>query len=242
MSVLEVRNLTKNYGDNRGIFHFNIDVNKRDIVLLLGPNGAGKTTAFRGILGLTLVESDKIDLLSIDAKENSLKAVENIGAMFSKPAFYEYLTAINNLKMLLPYYPNIDEESIKSILKEIGLEKNMNEKVKTFSTGMKQRLDFARATIHKPALLLLDEPFSGLDIEVKANLKNRIRQMQKENNTAVIISSHMVGDFENFANKLIVIYEGKTLFAGEMDEVKKTGLSLEEFYLEKLKAIKKVEV
>ncbi len=242
MLALKVRDMTKKYSGSLGVFNFDIDVGKKDIVLLLGPNGAGKTTAFRGILGLTKVESKTIEILSIDAKENQIEGLKNTGAMVSKPVFYEYLTAYENLEMLLPFYHNVNEESIKKSLEWVGLGNVMYKKVKTFSTGMKQKLDFLRAIIHKPGLLILDEPFNGLDIEAKADLKKRINELQEENNTGIIISSHMVGDLENFANKIVILFNGKTLFNGEMEEVKASGLNLEEFYLEKLKLYREVEV
>ena len=104
---------------------------------------------------------------------------------------------------------------------------------------MKQRLDLARAIIHEPSLLLLDEPFNGMDIEAKFDLKNILKDIQEKTKIGIIISSHMVGELESFANKVIIIYEGQTLFNGLMSDVKKSGLTLEEFYLAKLNLYKK---
>ena len=242
MTVLDVQNLTKMYDEKSGILNLNINIKKQDIVLLLGPNGAGKTTAFRGILGLMKVEYDKVDLLGVEVFNDKVKALKKIGAMISKPAFYDYLTGYEHLKILETVYDNVNAERVNHVLKKVGLYEAKDKLVGKYSSGMKQRLDLARAIIHEPYLLVLDEPFNGMDIEAKYDLKKVLKEMQDKNQVGIIISSHMVGDLESFANKVVIIYEGKTLFNGLMSEVRDSNLSLEEFYLEKLNLYKSMEV
>ena len=126
MNVLKVQNLTKKYDEKSGIFNLNINIECNDIVLLLGPNGSGKTTAFKGILGLTAVEYETIDILSFDIGTKKVEALKKVGAMVSKPAFYEYLTGYEHLKMLESVYDNVDAFKVDQILKKIGL---LNRKV-----------------------------------------------------------------------------------------------------------------
>lgn len=237
MKILEVVNLSKKYNERSGVFHFNLEVENNDIILLLGPNGAGKTTAFRSVLGLLEVDYDKIDILNIDVKQKD--SLRKVGAMVSKPAFYDYLSGYDHLRMCEHVYKNVDNYRIDQVLTQVGLIDVKNKAVSTYSTGMKQRLDLARAIVHRPNLLLLDEPFSGMDIEAKHDLKKVLKDLQENSDTGIMISSHMVGDLEHFANKVLIIYEGHTLFQGDMEKVKSTGLTLEEFYLEKIEHYKK---
>jgi len=227
MNILETRNLTKAYDGSHGIFNFDLTVESGDIVLLLGPNGAGKTTAFTSILGLTKSNFSTLSLLGESMTETS-KA--NIGAMVSKPCFYEDMTAVQFLRLFVDIY-GIPLEKVEKVLESVGLKQEMHKKIKMYSTGMKQRLDFARAIMHEPKLLMLDEPFSGMDIEAKADFKKILKSLSQ---TGIVISSHMVGDLESIANKVVIISKGKTLFNGKMEDIQLSGLSLEEFYLERI--------
>ncbi len=242
MSLLKVEGLTKVYDKTNGIFDFNIEIKSNDIVLLLGPNGAGKTTAFKGILGLIKAESKKVEVSGIDIVSKRVNALKNIGAMVSKPSFSEYLTGYEYLKMISSAYDNLNESRVDEILNLIDLEDAKNKKIGSYSSGMKQKLDLGRAIIHSPSLLILDEPFNGMDIEAKHNLKNTLKSMQEKRKLGIIISSHMSGDLEKFANKVVIVYKGKTLFSGDMKMINESGLTLDEFYLEKLNIFKNKEV
>lgn len=230
--MLSIHNLTKMYDHNKGIFGFDLDVKPGTITLLLGPNGAGKTTAMRSILHLT--ESDYDQIIYLNEKFDRKKSLKTIGAMISKPAFYDYLTGFEHLKLMKSYYP-ITDERIQQVLEQVGLKEHQNNKVKTYSTGMKQRLDFARAIIHNPQLLILDEPFSGLDIEVKYAFKQILMNLKNEGKS-ILISSHMVGDLSTIADNVVIIYEGKTLFKGPKPE---DNHDLEQLYLTEIEAYKK---
>lgn len=242
MNILTVKKLTKMYQANCGIFDFDLKVEPGDIVLLLGPNGAGKTTAFTSILGLIEAKALQIDVMGHDVHKERVKALSHVGAMVSKPAFYDYLTGEETLKMLRSVYKHVTDERVFEVLNEVGLTPHLHKKVGTYSSGMKQRLDLARALLHSPKLLLLDEPFNGMDIEAKHDLKGKLLDLQKTEQIGQIISSHMVGDLETFANKVLILYEGVTLFSGEMSEVKASGLTMEEFYLNRIKTYKQREV
>lgn len=241
MAILTVRNLTKKYDDKSGIFDFNLTVEKNDVVLLLGPNGAGKTTAFRGMLGLMPAENTEITLQGIDIGERET-VMQHVGAMISKPAFYDYLTGYEHLMLWGLVYKQVDAGRVEGILTQVGLTHAKDKRVGAYSSGMKQRLDLARAMIHDPDLLILDEPFNGMDIEAKHDLKQVLKTKMQSGNKGILISSHMTGDLETLANKVIIIYEGRTLFSGLMTEIVASGLSLEEFYLEKLNRHKHREV
>lgn len=233
MKILEVQGLTKAYGDKKGLFDFDLSLNDGEILLLLGPNGAGKTTFFKSILGLTSCDASKIELMG---EPITINHMASIGAMVSSPSPYEYMTAFKYLKIFQQMY-DLDETRIDEVLTMVGLSHEKHTKIRTFSTGMKQRLDFARAIIHKPKLLILDEPFSGMDIEAKAQFKELLKDFKE---SGIIISSHMAENFVTISNKLVIIYKGKTLFSGDMTEIEKSNMSLESFYLSKIKGLKEV--
>ncbi len=232
MNALNIEGLTKDYGGHKGVFEFNLNMREKDIVLLLGPNGAGKTTAIRGILGLTSIDSGDIRYNEEIVAEQPTGFLKSVGAMVSSPAYYEYMTGYENLKLYASFYPSVDDEAISKVLDVVELNEVRDKKVIQYSSGMKQRLDFARAILHSPDLLILDEPFSGMDIEKKSGLKNFLRNHAKSNGGMTLISSHMVGDLENLANRVVIIYEGHVLFDGRVSDIKEENMSLEDYYLQ----------
>lgn len=232
MTMLKVTGLKKEYDKGKGILDFNLSMKDKDIVLLLGPNGAGKTTAIRGILGLTSIDAGSIVFNDKDTTYAPTELLKSVGACVSTPAYYEYMTGYNNLKLYSEFYENVDHERILEALDIVDLSEAKDKKVGKYSTGMKQRLDFARAILHNPDLLILDEPFNGMDIEKKANLKGYLSGLTQYNKTSILISSHMVGDLEKFANRVIILYEGKCLYEGAIDSVLERYDGLEEFYLD----------
>jgi ABC-2 type transport system ATP-binding protein len=229
MNILKVSNLTKAYDNKSGVFGLDLSIDSGDIVLVLGPNGAGKTTTFQSILNL--ISSEYTELSVFSKPFNRTESLHNIGAMISKPVFYEYMTGKEHLTLLSGLYPNVTEQVVEEALTAVGLAYAKNKKVSQYSSGMKQRLDLARAIVHKPGLLFLDEPFNGLDIEAKHDIKNLLLRLKEENQMGIVISSHMTGDLENFANKLIILYEGQTLYNGSFDFKAVSGQTLESFYL-----------
>ncbi len=231
MTMLKVSGLTKEYDKGLGVFNFNLLMKQEDIVLLLGPNGAGKTTAIRSILGLTSANDGSIVFNNKDIKENPTEFLKSVGACVSTPAFYEYMTGYENLKLYSHFYSNVDENRIIEALEIVELTNAKDKKVAEYSTGMKQRLDFARAVLHEPEVLILDEPFNGMDIEKKVNLKGYLKDLGKTNKTMTLISSHMVGDLEKFADRVIILYEGKCLYEGKIESILQEEESLEAFYL-----------
>lgn len=237
MNILKVSDLTKAYDDKCGVFGFDLSIESGDIVLVLGPNGAGKTTTFQSILGLVSSSYSEISVFS--KPFNRTESLQNIGAMISRPVFYEYMTGKEHLSLLSGLYTNVTKANIDDTLSSVGLEHAKDKKISQYSSGMKQRLDLARAIVHKPKLLLLDEPFNGLDIEAKHDMKNILLQLQKDNQIGILISSHMTGDLELFANKLVILYEGRTLYNGSFDMIKESGVTLETFYLNCLEDYRK---
>lgn len=230
MPLLSVKNLSKVYKNNRGIKNLDLTIEQGEIVALLGPNGAGKTTAIKSLLGFVNITGGQV-LINDYSLEESDKARAEIGIMVGKPAPYNFLTGYKNIQLHSRLYNNIEEKDINKALEAVLLMQYKDERVKNYSTGMKQRLAFAQAIVHRPKLLLLDEPFSGLDIEGKAIIKKLLKKLSTQDNAGILISSHLIHDIEDIATKVCIIHDNKWLTTEPVEKVLSMYNSLEEYYL-----------
>lgn len=233
--ILEVTGLTKLYKNKRGVKDINFTIYKGEIFGFLGPNGAGKTTVMKAITGLNRFDSGKVEILGNNLKEQFEKALRNVGAIIEKADVYEYMSAYNNLKLVARFYPDISKKEINEILEVVHLTEYKHEKAKNFSLGMKQRLALAMALLPKPALVILDEPTNGLDIEGIVEIRNLIKKLAKEQNITFFISSHQVHELELICNRIAIIYKGNLINNGEeIKIIKDKYSSLEQFYLNQI--------
>lgn len=238
--LLEVVNLTKQYSGNHGIQGLNLTVSEREVVALLGSNGAGKTTAMKAMMGLVSVNGGTACYKGISISDRPDVTKNEIGMMIGEPSPYLYMTAYQYLKLHQNLYSEVADEEILNILKLVGLESRKDSKIKTFSTGMKQRIYLAKVLLMKPKLLLLDEPFSGMDIEGRSHLVQILKKIVSEQKTGMIISSHLIHDIEQITSKVCIISDGKWMETKTVDEIKKSHEKIEEYYLDTIKAAKEV--
>ena len=161
-TVLEIKNVSKYFGKTKVVDNLSFEVKAGEILGFLGPNGAGKTTTIKMILGLISIDEGSISINGHDVKKDFEKAMENIGGIVENPDLYGYMTAVENLK-LHAKIRGVDYKDVYDTLKLVGLEKSMNIKVSKYSLGMKQRAGLALSLLHKPKILILDEPTNGLD-------------------------------------------------------------------------------
>ncbi len=183
-----------------------IQIKDGDIVGLLGPNGAGKTTLISIILGLQKKDSGKILIDDNDMDLNYKKNIKLIGSVMDSQNFYTYLTGMNNLKLKARIY-KIDKLEIDKIVDLVGLSNKINDKVKTYSLGMKQRLNIAMALLNKPKILIMDEPTNGLDINGIIDLKKIIKKLS-EKGVIILISTHMIKELDDICNKICILKNG----------------------------------
>lgn len=183
-----------------------IQIKDGDIVGLLGPNGAGKTTLISIILGLQKKDSGKIFINDDDMDLNYKKNIKVIGSVMDSQNFYTYLTGMNNLKLKARIY-KINKLEIDKIVDLVGLSNKINDKVKTYSLGMKQRLNIAMALLNKPKILIMDEPTNGLDINGLIDLKKIIKVLS-ENGVIILISTHMIKELGDVCNKICILKNG----------------------------------
>jgi ABC-2 type transport system ATP-binding protein len=208
-SILELRNVTKVIKGRTIIDDISFEVNKGEVFGFLGPNGAGKTTTIRMIVGLMGITSGDIIINGSSIKTNFEDAVKNIGAIVENPEMYKFLTGYQNLIHYARMANGISKEKINEVVKLVGLTDRIHDKVKTYSLGMRQRLGLAQCLLHDPDLLILDEPTNGLDPAGIREIRDYLRQLAREKNMAVIVSSHLLSEMEMMCDRIGIIQNGK---------------------------------
>jgi len=180
--VLKVSNLTKKFGNRTAVDNISFDVYEGEIFGFLGPNGAGKTTAIRMITGLAKPTSGDVFVCGNSITKHFEKAIVNIGGIIENPEMYKNLTGMENLKYYASLYPKIKKDRIDEVVHLVGMENRINDKVKTYSLGMRQRIGIAQALLHNPKLLILDEPTNGLDPNGVLEMRNFLKTIAFEKN------------------------------------------------------------
>jgi ABC-2 type transport system ATP-binding protein len=233
--VLEINQISKIYKNKRGIQDVSFDVYRGDVFGFFGPNGAGKSTLLKIVTGLLRADKGSIKIFNINPIDHYEKAMKRVGCIIESANSYEYMNAIQNLKMTASYYPNITVEGMDKMLETVGLLAYRNEKVKNFSTGMKMRLALAAVLIAEPELVILDEPTNGLDIEGMVDFRHLIKRLAEEKGVTFLISSHMINEMEQMCNRIGILYDGRFLTHGLVSELVTEHLSLEQYFINQLK-------
>ena len=219
--ILRCENLDKKIRKKQILKNVSVELYEGDILGFIGPNGAGKTTTIKLILGLQGITSGKVEINGYDVEKNFEKAIKQVGAIVENPDLYMYLTGFQNLKLISNLYKNMDNNRINEVVKLVGLENRINDKVSKYSLGMRQRLGIAQAILHKPNLLILDEPTNGLDPEGIKEVRELLLKLAKEEKMAIFISSHNLAELDNFCNKICIIKNGQIIETNTISELKK---------------------
>ena len=220
-TILKCENLHKSFRKKEILKDVSLEICSGDILGFIGPNGAGKTTTIKLILGLQKIGSGKVIINGFDIQKNFEKAIAKVGAIIENPDLYMYVSGYDNLKLISNLYPNVDEARINEVIKLVGLENRINDKVSKYSLGMRQRLGVAQAILHKPNLLILDEPTNGLDPEGIKDLRELLVKLAKNENMGILISSHNLAELESFCNKVSIIKNGVIVETSDLETVKK---------------------
>ncbi|MFP4469657.1 MAG: ABC transporter ATP-binding protein [Bacteroidales bacterium] len=212
--ILHIDQLTKVYGRIRAVDKLDLTVNAGEVYGILGPNGSGKTTTLGMVLDIIKPKSGTYRWFGQEPSHNSRK---RLGATLEHPIFYPYLSAVNNLKIIARIkekpFDDLDE-----VLKMVDLYDRRDDKFKTYSLGMKQRLAIASALIGKPEVLILDEPTNGLDPQGIAEIRNLVIRVANEGVT-IILASHLLDEVQKMCSHVAVLRQGKKLFSGHVDDV-----------------------
>jgi ABC-type multidrug transport system ATPase subunit len=205
-TAIEVNGLIKSFNGLKAVDNVSFNVTKGEIFGFLGPNGAGKTTTIKSMLGLIYANSGKIKIKGYDIKHSGKEAKKHIGYLPERVAFYDNLTALQNLNFYAEM-KNISKDKCEILIEEFGLSNSINKKVGTFSKGMVQRLGMARAIIGTPSILILDEPSGGLDPRGVVLIRNKIRDM-KNKGTTIFVSSHILSEIQEICDRVGIINKG----------------------------------
>jgi len=216
-SLLEVRNLELSYGRQKVINDVSFQLYPGRVLALIGPNGAGKSSIMRILAGLVIPEKGQL-ILKGKTLSSHTTLHQTAGFFIESPDFYKNLNARQNLWLLKSIRK--DQQAISDLLRVVGIEYAVGKKIRKFSSGMKQRLGVAQALLGDPSILVLDEPFNGLDPEVKQFLMDLIRQLAVEKNKAILVSSHLLTDLETMADDFLLLSEGQVHAAGSLSDYK----------------------
>lgn len=237
MEILKCENLKKQVKNKIIVNNISFSMNKGDVVGLLGPNGAGKTTIIKLILGLIKITDGRIYINNHNIQNHFVEAIEKVGAIVENPDLYMYLSGYDNLRITANNYKNISTTRIDEVIKIVGLEKRIKDKVSTYSLGMRQRLGIAEAIINNPELLILDEPTNGLDIEGVVEMRKLIQSLSNQG-IAILISSHNLTEIDNLCNRIIAIKNGKIVTDDTIENFKtlaeNENLTLEQAFIKKV--------
>lgn len=209
--IIETNDLTKRYGNQESVSHFNMHVKKGRIYGLLGRNGAGKTTAMKMLLGLTNPTAGKVKIFGSPIQGNEKKILPRIGSLIESPGFYPNLTATENLKIFAELRGIKDSRYIKRALELVNLPYKDKKLFSQYSLGMKQRLAISLAVMHDPEVLILDEPINGLDPIGIAEVRTFIRELCDARGKTILISSHILSEIALLADDIGIIDKGKLL-------------------------------
>lgn len=211
--VIEVEGLTHMYGSLIAVDHISFDLEKGEIFSLLGPNGAGKTTTFKMLTGLLRPKEGNAFILGMDIKSDAKRIQKSIGVCFEYTNLYEELTAKENLTIFAELF-GVKDFDAEKLLERVGLKGKENDKVKTFSKGMKQRVMVARALVNKPEILFLDEPTSGLDPVSSEEIRNLILE-ERERGATVFLTTHDMYEADKLSDRVAFINRGKIVAIDE---------------------------
>ncbi|MGG7179307.1 ABC transporter ATP-binding protein [Clostridium paraputrificum] len=207
MKVLEVKGVKKTLGKREIIKGLDLSVNEGEIFGFLGPNGAGKTTTIRMLVGLISPNEGDIIICGNSVQKQKEKALKNVGAVVENPELYKYLSGRENL-MQIARIRKVSKEEVQEIIELVGLKDRINDKVRKYSLGMKQRLGLAAALIGNPKLLILDEPTNGLDPSGIIDFREVVKKAARERGMAVFISSHILSEVQNLCDRVAFINGG----------------------------------
>ncbi|GAA0115416.1 MULTISPECIES: ABC transporter ATP-binding protein [Clostridium] len=241
-SVLVLDNVYKKYGKVDIIKGVSFDVKEGEIYGFLGPNGAGKTTTIRMVTGLIKPDKGNILINGFDIQKQFVHAMDSVGAIVENPDMYGDFTGRQNLNIFAKLYGNVDKKRIDEVIEIIGLKDRIDDKVKKYSLGMKQRLGLGQALLPNPKLLILDEPTNGLDPSGIVDFRKIVKDVVSEFNTAVLVSSHILAEVEQLCSKVAFIDKGKIVSIESINNLKsdnKEHINIKVSEIEKAKNILK---
>ena len=231
--MLKIENFTKKYGDKTAVSQLDLTIGKGEIYGFIGHNGAGKTTTIKAVAGILGFEEGQIYIDGVSVKENPITCKKKMAYIPDNPDLYEFMTGIQYLNFIADIYgvsSEVRQERINRYAEKFEMKKNLAMGISSYSHGMKQKLALISAWIHEPSLIIMDEPFVGLDPKASHKLKEMMREACNQG-SAISFSTHVLEVAEKICDKVAIIKEGQLIRSGTMAEVK-GDTSLENVFLE----------
>jgi ABC-2 type transport system ATP-binding protein len=217
-SLVQLKNVKKKIGNKEIIKGLTFDVFPGEVFGFLGPNGAGKTTTIRMMMGLMSMTEGEIVISGKSIKNEYSEAIQYVGGIVENPEMYKFLTGYQNLVHFARMHKGITKQRIDEVVELVGLQNRIGDKVKTYSLGMRQRLGLAQALLHRPKLLILDEPTNGLDPAGIREIRDYMRKLAREEGLAVIVSSHLLSEMEMMCDRIAIIQQGSLVEVKSMND------------------------
>uniref|UniRef100_UPI004055A94B ABC transporter ATP-binding protein n=1 Tax=Acetatifactor sp. TaxID=1872090 RepID=UPI004055A94B len=238
--MLTITHLTKHYkGSNKGVTDISLKINPGDIYAFIGHNGAGKTTTLKCVAGIHGFDSGEIKIAGNDIRENPLTCKQSFAYIPDNPDLYEYLTGMQYLNFISDIF-QVKAQKREALIQKYAdmfeITASLGDLISSYSHGMKQKLAIISALVHEPKLLILDEPFVGLDPKAAVILKEIMRSICAEGG-AIFFSTHVLDVAEKLCNKVSIIKDGKLIISGNMEEIVTQGTSLESIFMEVVKDV-----
>lgn len=231
--MIIVKDLNKSYGKKQVLKNVNLTIENGDIFAFVGANGAGKTTTIKAMLGILPFESGDVLYDGLSIKTESLTIKENIAYIPDNPDIYDHLTGLEYLDFIASIYEtdaDTKNKLISEYSKDLGIDKNLNDRISTYSHGMKQKIVIIAALIHNPKVIIMDEPFVGLDPISTHKLKELMKELTKKGKI-IFFSTHVLDVAEKLCNKIAIIKAGEIIAQGKMSDITKNS-SLEDIFME----------
>ncbi|WP_394185778.1 ABC transporter ATP-binding protein [Metabacillus halosaccharovorans] len=209
--LVKVSNVSKKIGKTSIINDVSFELCNGEILGLLGPNGSGKTTILKMLVGLLKPTKGSITIHEFDLQKDFESAISNVGAIIENPIMYDFLSGYENLVQLFRMTDQFSYERIDEMIELLRMDEYINDKVRTYSLGMRQRLGLAQALLHRPSILLLDEPTNGLDPEGMKSLRDTLRRLADKEGVSIIISSHILSEIELICDSVLVMNDGRCI-------------------------------
>lgn len=222
-AVVQVEGLVKRFGTRTVLRDVGFEVRAGEVLGFIGPNGSGKTTTIRCMAGLMRMDGGHVRIQGHDVRRDFERAIAEVGCLVENPELYKYMSGLANLRHFARMHADVDASRIGEVVVRVGLEKRIRSKVKTYSLGMRQRLGIAQAILHRPSVLLLDEPANGLDPEGIRDLRVLLRSLADEEGMGILISSHLLSELEQFCDRVVVLRSGMVVGESTMEDLRRAA-------------------
>ena len=217
--MIRLDRISKSFKGKPALEPLTLEIEKGEVFGLLGHNGAGKSTTFGLLLGHLHPSGGEAFVHGVSVQRDRARALHRVGAIFETPAFYDYLSGWRNLEIITAFSGHVSRAEMAEVVRFVGLEKRINDRVRVYSHGMRQRLALAQALLPSPDLILLDEPAEGLDPEGIREMRELILRLNRERGLTVVLSSHLLGEVEQTCSRVAILNRGRLVFQGHWDDL-----------------------